>query len=302
MSDTDRTCHSIVLIKQVPDTHNISGDVMKEDGTINRSALPAIFNPEDLNALEMALQVKERYGGKVTVMTMGPASAAEVLRDSLYRGADQVILLSDRRFAGADTLATSYTLQCAIDKLRPFDFVFCGRQAIDGDTAQVGPQTAEKLGIPQITYAESIVDLQGDTVVVERAFPLGKEWVKCALPCLLTVVGTANRPRPASVRKRVEYKLAATPMEVKGLLNKWPEFETEDKLDSYLTARHLKIPVWTADDLGADMNRLGLAGSPTQVYKVNYVVLETTESKEVAANAEGIAALIQELVKEYIVG
>lgn len=302
MSDTDRTYHSVVLIKQVPDTHNISGDVMKEDGTINRSALPAIFNPEDLNALEMALQVKERYGGQVTVMTMGPASAAEVLRDSLYRGADRVILLTDRRFAGADTLATSYTLKCAIEKLGHFDFVFCGRQAIDGDTAQVGPQTAEKLGIPQITYAESIVNLEGDTVVVERAFPLGKEWVKCSLPCLMTVVGTANRPRPASVRRRVEYKLAATPMEVKSLLARWPEFETEEKLNAYLTEHNLKIEVWTADDLAADMDRVGLAGSPTQVYKVNYVVLETLESKEIPANAEGVAALIQELVKEYIVG
>ncbi len=302
MSETDRTYHSVVLVKQVPDTHNISGDVMKEDGTINRSALPAIFNPEDLNALEMALQVKERYGGQVTVMTMGPASAAEVLRDSLYRGADRVILLSDRRFAGADTLATSYTLKCAIEKLGHFDLVFCGRQAIDGDTAQVGPQTAEKLGIPQITYADSIVSLEGDTVVAERAFPLGKEWVKCTLPCLLTVVSTANRPRPASVRRRVECKLAATPMEVKSLLAKWPEFETEEKLNAYLTEHNLKIEVWTADDLAAEMDRLGLAGSPTQVYKVNYVVLETQESKQVPASAEGIAALIQELVKEYIVG
>ncbi len=299
---TSRIYHSIVLVKQVPDTHNITGDVMKDDGTINRSALPAIFNPEDLNALEMALDVRERYGGEVTVMTMGPASASEVLREALYRGADRVVLLSDRRFAGADTLATSYTLKCAIEKLGHFEFVFCGRQAIDGDTAQVGPQTAEKLGIPQITYAESIVSLEGDEVVAVRAFPLGKEWVKCALPCLLTVPGSANRPRPPSIRKRVEYKLAATPQEVKPLLNQWPEFETEEKLVAYLDAHHLKISVWTADDLGVDMNRLGLAGSPTQVYKVNFVVLESQESKAVTADAEGIAALMHELVKEYIVG
>jgi electron transfer flavoprotein beta subunit len=297
-----RTYHSVVLVKQVPDTHNISGDVMKEDGTINRSALPAIFNPEDLNALEMALQVRERYGGQVTVVTMGPPMASEVLRESLYRGADRVLLLTDRRFAGADTLATSYTLKCAVEKLGNFDLVFCGRQAIDGDTAQVGPQTAEKLSVPQITYAESIVNLEGDEIVVERAFPLGKEWVKCSLPCLLTVVGSANRPRPPSARKRIEYKLAATPLEYKSLLNQWREFETEEKLDAYLAARALKIPVWTADDLPVDANRLGLGGSPTQVYKVNYVVLETTESKQVQANAEGIAALVQELVKEYIVG
>jgi electron transfer flavoprotein beta subunit len=294
--------NSIVLVKQVPDTHNIHGDVMKEDGTINRATLPAIFNPEDLNALEMALQVKERYGGTVTVLTMGPPTAAQVLRDALYRGADRIVLLSDRRFAGADTLATSYTLKCAIQKLGAYDLIFCGRQAIDGDTAQVPPQTAEKLGIPQITYAETIVNLDGNEIVVERAFPLGKEIVKCALPCLLTVVGSANQPRPPSVRKMIENKLAATPLEYKSLLNQWQEFETEEKLDAYLAAHNLKITVWTADDLVVDANRLGLNGSPTQVYKVNYVVLETAESKAISANAEGIAALMQELVKEYIVG
>jgi electron transfer flavoprotein beta subunit len=296
------TYNSVVLVKQVPDTHNITGEVMKEDGTINRSALPAIFNPEDLNALEMALQVREQYGGQVMVLTMGPPSAAEVLREALYRGADRVLLLTDRRFAGADTLATSYTLKCAVEKLGPVDLVFCGRQAIDGDTAQVGPQLAEKLGIPQITYAESIVSLEGDEIVAERAFPLGREWVKCKLPCLLTVVSSANRPRPPSARKRIEYKLAAAPLEYRTLLAQWPEFENEETLDAYLAERNLKIPVWTADDLDTDMDKLGLAGSPTQVYKVNFVVLETTESKEISASPEGIAALVQELVKEYIVG
>jgi len=297
-----RTYDCIVLVKQVPDTRNITGDVMNEDGTVNRSALPAIFNPEDLNALEMALQVRERYGGTVTVLTMGPPTAAEVLREALYRGADRVLLLSDRKFAGADTLATSYTLKCAIEKLGRFDLVFCGRQAIDGDTAQVGPQTAEKLGIPQITYASSIVSLEGDEIIAERVFPLGTEWVKCSLPCLLTVVASANCPRPPSVRRRIEYKLAATPLEYPALLAKWPEFQTEAALDAYLAARNLKIPVWTAADLDAAEDRFGLAGSPTQVYKINFVVLETTESKEVPVTQEGIAALVQELVKEYIIG
>jgi len=157
-----RTYHSIVLVKQVPDTRYVSGDVMTDEGTLNRSALPAIFNPEDLHALEMALRVKDQYGGQVTVLTMGPMQASAVLRDALYRGADRVALISDRKFAGADTQATSYTLQRAIDKVGDFDLVFCGRQAIDGDTAQVGPQVAEKLGVPQITYAESILDLDGD--------------------------------------------------------------------------------------------------------------------------------------------
>jgi len=299
---SSRTYDSVVLVKQVPDTHNVTSNAMKEDGTMNRSALPAIFNPEDLNALEMALQVRERYGGAVTVITMGPPSAAEVLREALYRGADQVILLSDKKFAGADTLATSYALKCAIGQAGRYDLVFCGRQAIDGDTAQVGPQTAEKLGIPQITYAESIVNLDGGEIIVERAFPMGKELVKCMLPCLLTVVGSANQPRPPSARRRIEYKLAATPLEYRSLLEKRSEFQSEEALDAYLAARDLKIPVWTAADIGADEDKVGLAGSPTQVYKVNFVVLETMESKEIPATQEGIAALMQELIKEYIVG
>ncbi len=297
-----RPYHSIVLVKQVPDTRSVTGEVMTKDGTMNRSALPAIFNPEDLNALEMALDLKDRYGGTVTVISMGPLQAAEILRDSLCRGADQVILLSDRKFAGADTQATSYTLKCAIDKLGQYDLVFCGRQAIDGDTAQVGPQVAEKLGVPQITYAESIMEADEAGIVVRRAFDLGTELVKCTLPCLLTVVGSANQPRPASARKRIEYKLAAVPAEYPKLLKKWPEFGDEAVLEKHLAERNLKITVWSAADLNVDEAQLGLAGSPTQVHKINYVVLETTESKDIPATSEGIQALIQELIREYIVG
>jgi electron transfer flavoprotein beta subunit len=233
---------------------------------------------------------------------MGPLKAADILREALYRGADEVILLSDRKFAGADTQATSYTLKCAIDKLRPFDLVFCGRQAIDGDTAQVGPQIAEKLNIPQITYAETIVGMEDNKAVVQRAFDLGTEMVRCTLPCLLTVVGSANHPRPPSTRRRIEKKLAATPAEYPALLEKWPEFESEAALDAYLSERNLKIPVWSAANLDVEEADLGLSGSPTQVYKVNYVVLEGNESKEIPPTPEGIKALIEELVKEYIVG
>jgi electron transfer flavoprotein beta subunit len=298
----NRAYQSIVLVKQVPDTRNVSGEVMTADGTMNRSALPAIFNPEDLNALEMALSIKDQHGGSVTVLTMGPLQAAEVLRQALYRGVDRVVLLSDRKFAGADTQATSCTLKCAIDKLGVYDFVFCGRQAIDGDTAQVGPQVAEKLGIPQITYTEAIIDMQEDEIVVRRAFDLGAELVRCQLPCLLTVVGTANQPRPASARKRIEYKMAAIPKEYPKLLEQWGEFKDEKALVEYLEQRKLNIEVWTAADLEVDEADLGLSGSPTQVYKVNYVVLETTDSKEIQPTPEGIQALITELVKEYIVG
>jgi electron transfer flavoprotein beta subunit len=293
---------SIVLVKQVPDTRHVTGEVMTDKGTMNRSALPAIFNPEDLHALELALQVRERYGGRVTVLTMGPPKAAEVLRESLDRGADHVILLTDRKFAGSDTQATSYTLKSAIDKIGQFDLIFCGRQAIDGDTAQVGPQVAEKLGIPQITYAESVISLEENQIVVNRAFDLGSELVQCELPCLLTVVSSANQPRPPSVRKRIKYKMAAIPAEYPALLENWPEFETEAELENYLTERDLKIAVWTAADLDVDEVELGLSGSPTQVYKVNFVVLESTESKEIAPTPEGIKALIDELVKEYVVG
>jgi electron transfer flavoprotein beta subunit len=297
----DRAYHSVVLVKQVPDTRNVTGEVMTEEGTMNRSALPAIFNPEDLNALEMALSLKDQHGGSVTVLTMGPVQAAEVLREALYRGTDRVILLSDRKFAGADTQATSYTLKCALDKLGKYDLVFCGRQAIDGDTAQVGPQLAEKLGLPQITYAESIIALDKDEIVVRRAFDLGTELVKCQVPCLLTVVGSANQPRPASARKRIENKMAAVPSEYPKLLKKWPEFENEQMLEKYLQKHNLAIEVWTAADLMVNEAELGLAGSPTQVYKVNYVVLETTDSKEIQPTAEGIQELIAELVREYIV-
>ena len=298
----NRPFHSVVLVKQVPDTHNVTGEVMTTEGTMNRNALPAIFNPEDLNALEMALSLKDLHGGSVTVLTMGPLQAAEVLREALFRGADRVVLISDRKFAGADTQATSYTLKCAVEKLGQFDLVFCGRQAIDGDTAQVGPQVSEKLGIPQITYAEAIIEVQDNDIVVRRAFELGTELVICQMPCLLTVVGSANRPRPASARRRIEYKMAATANEYPKLLKKWPEFPDERALSEYLTRRKLNIEVWTAADLDVDESGLGLGGSPTQVYKVNYVVLETTDSKEIQPTSEGIQALISELVKEYIVG
>jgi electron transfer flavoprotein beta subunit len=298
---SSRSYQSIVLVKQVPDTRNITGDVMTPDGTMNRSALPAIFNPEDLHALEMALQVKEQYGGQVTVLTMGPSQATTVLREALFRGADRVILVTDRKFAGADTQATSYTLAKAIRKAGSFDFVFCGRQAIDGDTAQVGPQVAEKLEMPQITYAESILSLDED-VVVQRAFEQGSELVKCRLPALLTVVGSANQPRPPSARRRIEYKMAAAPNEYPSLLKKYPEFADNETLEKHMDERNLKIEVWSAADLAVDESQIGLAGSPTQVYKVNFVVLEATETREIPATMDGIKAMIEELVKEYIVG
>jgi electron transfer flavoprotein beta subunit len=186
---------------------------MNDDGTVNRSALPAIFNPEDLNALELALQIKEKFGGHITVITMGLPAASAVLRDSLFRGADEAILITDRRCAASDTLATSYILSCAVKKI-DYDIVLCGRQAIDGDTAQVGPQLAEKLCVPQITYVEELIDLDGKSITAQRNIGAGWQQVKTSLPVLLTVTGEANEPRVAAAKKTMKHKNARTPVEV----------------------------------------------------------------------------------------
>jgi electron transfer flavoprotein beta subunit len=193
-------------------------------------------------------------------------------------------------------------LQKAIEKIGRYDLVLAGRQAIDGDTAQVGPQTAEKLGIPQITYAESVLEIADGRITAQRALDAGSEIVRCQMPCLLTVVGSANTPRPPSVRRQIAGKLAATPGEYAALRTRWPEFETDASLEAYLDAHGLRIPVWTADDIGASAEVIGLAGSPTQVHKINFVVLESTESKTVPPTPEAIAAMVAELVHEYIVG
>jgi len=202
----------VVLAKQVPDTKRITGQVMNDDGTVNRSALPAVFNPEDLNALELALQIKDKFGGSVTVISMGPPAAAAILRDSLFRGADDAVLITDPGCAASDTLATSYILSCAVRKI-DYDIVLCGRQAIDGDTAQVGPQLAEKLGITQITYVEELTDLAGKIITVRRNIGNGWQQVKTKLPVLLTVTSDANEPRVAAAKKMMKYKNARTPVE-----------------------------------------------------------------------------------------
>ena len=172
----------VVLAKQVPDTRNVGKDAMKADGTVNRAALPAIFNPEDLQALEQALVIREMCpGSTVQLLTMGPPRAADIIREGIFRGADGGVLLTDRKFAGADTLATSYALAAAIRKIKP-DLIVAGRQAIDGDTAQVGPQVAEKLNWPQVTYAEEIQSIDEKQIIVKRRLEHGFEVVSCPLP------------------------------------------------------------------------------------------------------------------------
>lgn len=300
---------SVVCVKQVPDTANITVDAMKADGTVNRAALPAIFNPEDLHALETALEVRDRCGGTVTVLTMGPPKAADVLRDCLFRGVDRAILLTDRRAAASDTLATSYILSQAIKTIGRYDFVFCGRQAIDGDTAQVGPQCAEKLGIPQVTYLEELLDASNGQVRIRRNLGNGWEIVDAKLPVLVTVLDTANEPRPPAARNVMRYKRASVHSELAGqvlreMKDASPEereAETARRADA-LKARGLLLEQWDLDDIKADLSRCGIAGSPTKVFRVQSIVLTKEGFTEVAPSEEGIRGMIHELVKERTLG
>ena len=285
----------LVFVKQVPDTQNITGDAMKADGTVNRAALPAIFNPEDLNALELALQLKDRYGVKVVVATMGLPAAADVLRQAMYRGADEGILLTDRAFAGADTLATSFALSCAAKKVN-FDLILCGRQAIDGDTAQVGPQVAEKLELPQIAYTEEIISLGDGKVVARRAIEGGYEVLESPLPAVMTVID-ANIPRPMAAKRIMKYKRAR----IKSELAKEYTDDVDVKM-AELKAKGLLIEEWTAADVNADLDRIGKAGSPTKVKAIASVVLTASESKQVEATEAGVTELIHELIADHTLG
>jgi len=290
----------VVLVKQVPDTKNITGEAMKEDGTVNRAVLPAIFNPEDLNALEMALQVKEQYGGEVHVISMGPPSAVTVLKEALYRGADYAHLLSDRKFAGSDTLATSFALKQAVKtKIPDFDIVFCGRQAIDGDTAQVGPQAAEKLGISQLTYVESIELLEENKIKVRKLTENGSEIVETDLPALLTVTDTANEPRPFIVKKLLKYRKAACEFDLPSLRVKYPNFKDVDSLRDHLKSKGLYIEMWGLEDIDADPSQVGFAGSPTMVKKIESITLTGKGFKKVEPNEEEIKEFVAELIEDH---
>jgi electron transfer flavoprotein beta subunit len=293
--------HSIVLVKQVPDTANISGQVMKPDGTVNRAMLPAIFNPEDKVALEIALQIKDIYGGKVTAITMGPPKASDILRECLYMGADEVYLISDRKFAGADTLATSYVLSEAVKKMGAYDLIFTGRQAIDGDTAQVGPQTAEKLNIPQVTYVEKILEISGRRIKVKHKIDGGYEILEAALPLLLTIIKDAAVPRPFKARRVMAYKSARTLSELEKMVEGNSLLYLDDLKDEY-GGRGLYLPTLTMDELPVDAERCGLAGSPTKVYKIDSVVLAGGEHLNIEPTKEGLNKLIDKLMEDRIFG
>ncbi len=312
-AESDMAYDCIVLAKQVPDTKNITGRAMKEDGTVNRAALPAIFNPEDLNALEMALTIKDTYGGTVRLISMGPPSAGEILRQALYRGADDAVLLTDRKFAAADTLATSYALSCAIRRMGRFDIVLCGRQAIDGDTAQVGPQTAEKLGIAQVTYVTGIRLFDGETIELERTIEDGYEAVRTRTPVLLTVCGEANEPRPPRAKLLLQYRSARSPSELIGIERRRRD-EAGETVDmdalvaemqpriKELRSMGLLLNEWKVDDIGADPSKCGGSGSPTKVKKIESIVLAGNELEWIEPDEEGLRGLVKELVEDHILG
>lgn len=285
----------VVLAKQVPDTRNVGKDAMTPEGTVNRAALPAIFNPEDLNALEQALRIKDKFpDSTVTILSMGPHRAAEIIRDAMFRGADGGVLLTDRKFAGADTLATSYALSCAVKKIAP-DMIIAGRQAIDGDTAQVGAQVAEKLGWPQVTYAEEILGLEGGKITVKRRLENGIEVVESPLPLVVTVNGSAAECRPQNARRIMKYKYALIPTEAAAC---------PGTLSAELTEKHdyLQIAEWGADAVDPDPSQLGLEGSPTKVKKIENVVFQLKESKCLSCTDDEINGLIVELLETHTLG
>ncbi|MGE4569333.1 MAG: electron transfer flavoprotein beta subunit/FixA family protein [Bacteroidales bacterium] len=285
----------IVLAKQVPDTRNVGKDAMKEDGTVNRAALPAIFNPEDLNALEQALRLKEALPGtEVTLLTMGPTRAADIIREGLFRGADGGYLLTDRAFAGSDTLATSYAISCAIRKIGLPDMIICGRQAIDGDTAQVGPQVAEKLGYIQVTYAEEIKPVEGGKVQIKRRIGGGVEWVESPLPVVVTVNGSAPDCRPRNARLVMKYKKAGSTTE--------RQSANEDYLSFCCQHPYLHIEEIGFKDIDAKIEECGLSGSPTKVKKIENVVFQAKESMVLTASDNDIDKLMRELISSHTLG
>lgn len=286
----------VVLAKQVPDTRNVGKDAMKADGTINRAALPAIFNPEDLNALEQALQLKDKNpGSTITLLTMGLPRAAEIIRESLYRGADTGIVLTDRALAGADTLATSYAIATAIKHLGKYDIILGGRQAIDGDTAQVAPQVAEKLNLPQITYAEKIEKIENGKATVTRRLESGVETLECPLPLVITVNGSAADCRPRNARRIQKYKYAVTPSE---------QAQLAPEMAALVEARpYLQLKEWSAEFVDADPEQIGLKGSPTKVKGIVNVVFQAKESKRLEGNDQAaLEDLIKELIENHTIG
>jgi electron transfer flavoprotein beta subunit len=285
----------VVLAKQVPDTRHVGPDAMKPDGTVNRGKLSTVFNPDDLHALELALSLKdENPETEITILTMGPPKAADIIREGYYRGADYGVMISDRRFGGADTLATSYTLSKGIEKLAPYDLIVGGRQAIDGDTAQVGPQCAQKLKLPQITYVEEILEITEKGITAKRRLEKGIEIVSSPFPCLITVHGSSPACRSRHAKKVMKYKYARSTTELRSA--------DEFLIDLHKKRPYLAIPEWTVEDINADIEKIGLAGSPTKVKSVENIVLTANEAKLLSDSDTDIEMMIKELIEHHTIG
>ena len=281
----------VVCIKQVPDTTEIKLDPVT--GTLIRDGVPSIMNPDDKGGLEFALQLKDQYGAHVTVITMGPPQAEAILREAYAMGVDRAILLSDRKFGGADTLATSNTIAAALRSLE-FDLVITGRQAIDGDTAQVGPQVAEKLGLTQITYAEEILEVGKDKITVKRHIDGGVETVEGPLPIVITVNGSAAPCRPRNAKLVQKYKHAKTVTE--------KQQGNLDYTDLYDKRDYLNLVEWSVADVNGDLAQCGLSGSPTKVKAIQNIVFQAKESKTISGSDRDVEDLIVELLANHTIG
>ena len=288
----------VVCVKQVPDTK--AGVKFKPDGTLDRNAMVSIMNPDDKAGLEAALRIKDDMGAdnvEITVVTMGLPKAEDVLREALAMGADKAVLVTDRRLAGADTWATSQTIAAALRKL-DYDLIITGRQAIDGDTAQVGAQVAEKLGLNQITYTEEILSCKDGRITVKRHIDGGVETVESALPLVLTVNGSAAPCRPRNAKLVMKYKRALAPME----LEKDTTYADLPYADQYEKKPYLKIGQLSCADVNADLSQCGLAGSPTKVKNVENIVFKAKESKVLTSSDADMNGLIQELLANHTIG
>lgn len=257
----------VVCIKQVPDTSNMKID--KKTNTLIRTGVKSIINPYDLHGIEEGLRLRDQFGGKVTVISMGPAQVKEALRETISMGVDDVILLSDRAFAGADTLATSYTLAKAIEKINDVDLIFCGKQAIDGDTAQVGPGIAEHLNIAHATYVNKINKIENKTITLQKDIENGYELLEIEMPALLTFVKEVNEVRFPSIR-------------------------------GILRSREIEVPVWTANDLDLDNEAIGLDGSPTQVVWVGSPEIEEQGEIFKGKPEEQVNSLVKKLLEHKV--
>ena len=254
----------VVCIKQVPGTTEIKID--PKTNTLVREGVKSIVNPFDTYALEEGVRLKERCGGKVTVITMGPPQAEEALRETISLGADEAILLSDRAFAGSDTWATSYVLSKAINKIAQYDIVICGRQTLDGDTGQVGPELSEMLKIPFVSYVSKVEEIKDKYIRVQRMIEEGHDVIETTLPAVITVVKEINVPRLPSLRGSMKAKTA-------------------------------KIPVWTAADIGAEPDKAGIPGSPTRVVKIFFPKREQKSEMLQGTLEEQVAKLAERLEK-----